>query len=153
NLNGLVISKSSDNGNTWIDEWKLIATDPNLQEPTLVSIGNGKLIVLLRNDAGGYLTQSTSSDYGNTWGAPATTNLQYASGVHMPFMEYDDTTNTIILVYAINGGGQENYHLSISDANTVFNSATSWNAPLNLNSYNAYVNNPTLFKIDLSNPN
>jgi hypothetical protein len=49
-------------------------------------LGNGKLVAFLRNDQGGKIDVSYSSNYGSTWSFPQTSNLgYYGLGVKIPY--------------------------------------------------------------------
>jgi hypothetical protein len=55
-------------------------------EGTVEYLGNGKLVSFIRDDRGGKLNASYSTDYGATWTYPQATNLgYYGLGVKIPF--------------------------------------------------------------------
>lgn len=59
---------------------------PQWSEGAVNYLGNGKLVAFLRNDVGGKLDVSYSSNYGATWSYPTYSNLgYYGLGVKIPY--------------------------------------------------------------------
>lgn len=57
------------------DEVEIYSGATLLREPSCLYLGNGTLVVLVRNSSGGTLGMSRSTDNGVTWSAMATTNI------------------------------------------------------------------------------
>lgn len=72
-----------DSGNSVLT---VVDTSDGFSEGTIEWEGSGKLSLFIRDDRGGKLTVSYSSDSGATWTYPATTNLGYFGiGVKIPY--------------------------------------------------------------------
>jgi len=82
------IAVSAD-GNTW-DESDFVMVDDYdgsqvLNEPNIVDFGDGRLVIVMRDDADDWkATYSKSSDHGATWSAFVTTTPYYDLGIETP---------------------------------------------------------------------
>jgi hypothetical protein len=71
------VLRSVDEGRSWIEPAVVAAGTNELgfNEPTLIHLPSGKLVVLLRTAPAGWLYQSDSVDKGRTWSAPVRTPM------------------------------------------------------------------------------
>lgn len=125
------VLKTTDNGTSWSDNGTIYSGTDNRQETVITYIGDGKLISLTRKEtSGNYLMQSTSSNYGANWTAQAATNIGGIVGLKQADMVYDSDTSNIALVYFDTADSVYGFAgISISDADTVYANASSWEIP------------------------
>jgi hypothetical protein len=137
--------KTIDSGESWstVTVYSGVA---NLCEPTIVSIGDSKLIALMGINNGGYVVQVTSSDNGDNWSEVSDTNLGVASGKKIPYVIYDSETGNVIIIY--HDRGENKTKITEANANTIFNSATSWDTPEEIDSGFEYNGYPSIVKIE-----
>jgi len=115
--------KTTDGGNTWTNG-TIYSGNHFYDETTLDYIGNGKIIALIRDEAGGPLAQSISSDNGNTWSAPTTTNLGVPSNtaipynIKVPYSLYDNETGQLLVIFTDRGDGYTK--ISVNNASLVY---------------------------------
>jgi len=76
----------------------------NLYEPTITSVGDGRLIALFRQE-NNPLYQSVSSDYGRTWTMPDTTSIANYYYCVAPFNLYDSKLKKLITITSDRRGG------------------------------------------------
>ena len=117
--------KTTDGGDTWAVSW-IYSGATQYCESSIEYLGNGKLIVIARNETTYRMGQATSEDSGATWTAMADTNLGIATGVKIPHTSYDSETDSITCIYTDRG----DYGLKISTSyvDDVFSTPTGWAA-------------------------
>ena len=125
--------KTTNYGKTW-EEGSVLNSGSRWFETSIVHIGNGSFIGVVRDEDGNYLAQTTSSDNGETWSEIVYTNLGDDNDVKPPYIEYENETDKVIVMYrdrSIPGHPLYRSHqkFSISDAQTVFNNASAWKEP------------------------
>jgi len=122
--------KTTDYGVTWEVGAEIYNGTYRWFETSIVHIGNGSFIGVVRDDTGNYLGQTTSSDNGETWSEIVHTNLGDDDGKKPPYIEYDNETDKVVVIYrdrSISGHPYRSHQrFSVSDAQTVFNNANAW---------------------------
>jgi len=116
--------KTTDGGVTW-SPGVIYNGMNNYNETAIEHIGNGKLIALSRNEAGGPLVQSVSADNGVTWSVPTTSNLGVATGIKTPYLFYDSESGNIFCIYQ--DRGDSNIKVSKTNGLSAYNNPIGWN--------------------------
>lgn len=130
------VFKTTDSGANWSTSVTLYSGTTKYTEACAAYCGNNKLIALIRDNDGGYVAQTQSKDNGANWGTNdsdyddenvAITNLGDSSGVKVPHIHYDSSTDHVIALYA--DRNDNTIKLSEVDKDIVFGSETSWPSP------------------------
>lgn len=99
-------------------------------ETSIIHIGNGRLIALMRNNSGSRVGQSISSDNGEIWSPISLTNLGDDDDVKITRINYDNETNNVIVMFRDRDGADESRDLiTVSNATDVFNNCTAYKTP------------------------
>ncbi|MEE9288443.1 MAG: sialidase family protein [Bacteroidota bacterium] len=112
-------------------------TVPNTQsvEPVAAYLGTGKIILLWASWVGGAYYQMTSSDYGNSWTAPALTNIVHGATGHGGWL--GKSGDNLLLLYRYSGRSPPYYAYAYTD--TVFSDPNAWHSgPLSTRSGDGY---------------
>ncbi len=134
----IALLKSTDSGATWALGATIYSGATQYNESTIAHIGAGKIVCLSRVEAGGVLVQMASADNGETWGAPANSNLGTAGAtVSIPFMIYDSDLGILVCAYLDRAAGYR-YKVSWGDALTIYGDPTTWgvSVPIDSNTVN-----------------
>jgi len=123
---GTLVSK--DNGLSW--EQKIIEKDLSIEdwptEPSVIVLGEGRLLAIARCEAGkGNQFQLTSDDWGKTW-KKARTNISDVRE-STPTLIYDKAYGKVYNYYFHRGPGL--LKLRIADIDDIFDNALSWPEP------------------------
>ena len=94
-------------------------------ETCVAYIGDSKMIALMRDNDGDYVNQAVSGDNGETWGAPANTNLGASTLTKVPYIIYNSEVDEVIAIYT-DRHGTATTKISQADAATVYSSFSSW---------------------------
>ena len=114
----------------------------NLYEPTIASIGDGRLIALFRQE-NNPLYQSVSSDYGKTWTMPDTTSIANYYYCVAPFNVYDSKLRKLITITSDRRGGsysdlnnKSGLWVYCNNPDSVFDNPNGYNNPQFINRSN-----------------
>jgi hypothetical protein len=118
------LRRTTDNGATWTTINHQTSASPRPAEVDYEYLGEGRLIAIARNQANGYLLQSTSSDYGLTWTAFSATPMGNPSGVANSSMVYDAATETIYVCWMDRSAAK--MMLAYARVSEVFGDPTKW---------------------------
>ncbi len=125
------VQRTINAGQTWSTITVVDGLDASYKwgEPEIIYIGENRLIMLIRNNANGYLGQSISPDNGATWSAVQVTNIGNPANINNCTIEYDD--NGYVTVIYLDRGNQ--LIKSVRGlANTVFSNPTAYSEPITL---------------------
>jgi len=95
----IILLETTDSGDNWAVGDTIYTGAVTYTETCITHIGSGKMIALIRNNAGSYVNQSMSADNGETWSAPALTNLGASTGEKIPWIIYNSYSNKVISIY------------------------------------------------------
>jgi len=132
--------KTTDSGASWtVDDDVAYSGDGLFGETALVNVGTDNLIIHVRDNNGGKISQATSSDGGLTWTNldDGRTNIGVLTGVKIPHLYYDATSGELFEVYHDRGNSVTTVmHNPLS---SVFSNPTGWGNSLEIdNSYFYY---------------
>lgn len=68
------VARSEDGGKTF-QRYGYLTGERSLWEPNCVELENGHVVILMRDNACGFLKRADSLDYGRTWSEPITTDI------------------------------------------------------------------------------
>ena len=81
------VLRSTDDGKSW-QKYGAITTPAGAGEPSLVELGSGSILMVLRT-SDGFLWKALSTDKGRTWSAPVHTAIHAATTSHNIFRLHD----------------------------------------------------------------
>ena len=131
----LGLLQSVDEGLIWTDGPTIYEGEKSFSELSVVYLGEGKMIALIRDNTGegNVVQQSISSDNGKKWSKIKNTNLGGEKGVKIPFVYYDEESDQLMALYL--DRTTDNLPWSVlrfskAEKESVFKDFESWGEPV-----------------------
>ena len=132
--------KTTNRGVSWTDAIQVYAGATKLGESNGINIGDNRILFLARNNDGGVFQYMKSTDGGETWTAPAVTNVGAGAAVNVLGLYYDRAYDDIIIGYQDrSSSGSSKYVTNTAEKAwadpTSFSSATTLDTGYTANGY------------------